>query len=143
MSFLKEFKEFAVKGNLVDMAIGVVMGAAFGKVVSAFIDGMFMPLVGLVTSGQDFSSLVFQLKPEIKDAAGVVTQAGVAIKYGTFITVAIEFTLVAFVMFMVIKGMNALKKQEPAPAPPAPPAPSNEEVLLSEIRDLLKKQQAK
>jgi large conductance mechanosensitive channel len=140
MSFLKEFKDFAVKGNLVDMAIGVVMGAAFGKVVSAFIDGMFMPLVGLITSGQDFSELVFELKPEIRDVAGVVTQAAVVVKYGAFITVAIEFTLVAFVMFMLIKGMNALKKQAPAPAPPAP---SNEEVLLSEIRDLLKKQQEK
>jgi large conductance mechanosensitive channel len=140
MSFFKEFKEFALKGNLVDMAIGVVMGAAFGKVVAAFIDGMFMPLVGLITSGQDFSTLVFHLKPEIKDAAGVVTQAGVAIKYGAFITGAIEFSLVAFVMFMLIKAMNSLKKEAPAAAPPPPPAPSKEEVLLAEIRDLLKKQ---
>ncbi len=139
MGFVQEFKAFALKGNLVDMAIGVVMGAAFGKVVSAFIDGMFMPLVGLVTSGQDFSELVFQIKPEIKDAAGVVTQAAVAIKYGAFITVAIEFALVAFVMFMLIKGMNAMKKAEPAPPPPAPPAPTKEEILLAEIRDLLKK----
>jgi large conductance mechanosensitive channel len=140
MGFIQEFKSFAIKGNLVDMAIGVVMGAAFGKVVSAFIDGMFMPLVGLITSGQDFSKLVFELKPEVKDAAGVVTQAAVAIKYGTFVTVAIEFTLVAFVMFMLIKGMNSLKKQEAAaPAPPvAPPAPTKEEILLAEIRDLLK-----
>lgn len=139
MGFIQEFKAFAIKGNLVDMAIGVVMGAAFGKVVSAFIDGMFMPLVGLVTSGQDFSKLVFELKPEVKDAAGVVMQAAVAIKYGTFVTVAIEFTLVAFVMFMLIKGMNALKKEEAAAAPsPAPPAPTKEEILLAEIRDLLK-----
>lgn len=140
MGFIQEFKSFAIKGNLVDMAIGVVMGAAFGKVVSAFIDGMFMPLVGLVTSGQDFSKLVFELKPEVKDAAGVVTQAAVAVKYGIFVTVAIEFTLVAFVMFMLIKGMNALKKEEAAaPAPPAaPPAPTKEEILLAEIRDLLK-----
>jgi large conductance mechanosensitive channel len=139
MSFFKEFKEFALKGNLVDMAIGVVMGTAFAKVVSAFIDGMFMPLVGLVTSGQDFSTLAFHLKPEIKDAAGVVIQAGVAIKYGVFITVAIEFSLVAFVMFMLIKAMNSLKKEEPTLAPPPPPAPSKEEILLAEIRDLLKK----
>ncbi len=139
MGFVQEFKAFALKGNLVDMAIGVVMGAAFGKVVSAFIDGMFMPLVGLVTSGQDFSKLVFVLQSEVKDAAGVVTQALVAVKYGSFLTVTIEFALVAFVMFMLIKGMNAMKKAEPAPAPAAPAPPTKEEILLGEIRDLLKK----
>jgi large conductance mechanosensitive channel len=139
MGFVQEFKEFTLKGNLVDMAIGVVIGAAFGKVVSAFIDGMFMPLVGLVTSGQDFSKLVWVLKDEVKDATGAITQAAVTVKYGTFATVVIEFTLVAFVMFMLIKAMNAMKKAEPAPAPPPPAPPTKEEILLAEIRDLLKK----
>ena len=141
MGFLQEFKTFAMKGNLIDMAIGVVMGAGFGKVVSAFIDGMFMPLVGLITSGQDFSQLKFVLQEAIAaDASGAGAKPEVAIKYGTFITVTIEFILIAFVMFLVVKGMNALKKKEeaaPAPPPP-PPAPTKEEILLGEIRDLLK-----
>ncbi|TAD98290.1 MAG: large-conductance mechanosensitive channel protein MscL [Bacteroidetes bacterium] len=136
MSFIQEFKKFALKGNLIDMAIGVVVGAAFGKVVSSFIEGVFMPLVGLLTSGQDFNSLAFVLKEEIKDGSGKIIQPLVTIKYGSFITVTIEFILIAFVIFLVIRAMNVLKKAE-APAPPAPP--SNQEVLLAEIRDLLKK----
>ncbi len=136
MGFVKEFKEFALKGNLVDMAIGVVMGAAFGKVVSAFIDGMVMPLIGMLTSGQDFSKMAYVMQAEVKDAAGVVTTPLVAIKYGSFITEIISFLVVALVVFMVIKAINNSKKAEAAAAPPAPPA---SEVLLSEIRDLLKK----
>ncbi len=139
---LKEFKEFALKGNLVDMAIAFVMGGAFGKLVTAFVDGMVMPLVGLLTSGKDFSKLVWELKPgskEVIDAAGnVSTEAveAVAIRYGAFITVAIDFIIVAFVMFMIIKAINKTKKAQPAPPPPGP---SNEEKLLTEIRDSLRK----
>ncbi len=139
---LKEFKEFALRGNLVDMAIAFVMGGAFGKIVTAFVDGMVMPIVGLLTSGKDFSKMVWELKPgtkEMIDEAGNVTTAAteaVAIKYGAFITVAIDFIIVAFVMFLIVKGINRMKKAQPAPAPAGP---TNEEVLLTEIRDALKK----
>lgn len=129
---LKEFKEFALKGNLVDIAVGFVMGAAFAKVTGAFIDGVVMPFVGLI-QGKDLS----QWKWILKQAEGDNTE--VAIHYGTFISVAIEFTIIAFVMFIVIKGMNSLKKNEAA-APAEIPAPTKEETLLTEIRDLLKKQ---
>jgi large conductance mechanosensitive channel len=141
---LKEFKEFALRGNLVDMAIAFVMGGAFGKIVTAFVDGMVMPLVGLLTSGKDFTKLVWELKAgskEIIDEAGNVTTEAiepVVVKYGAFITVLIDFIIVAFVMFLVVKMINKMKKkQEEMPAAPAPP--TKEEVLLGEIRDLLKK----
>lgn len=144
MSFISEFKEFAMKGNLVDMAVGVIMGIAFGKVISAFVEGMVMPAVGMLTGGVDFSKMVFTMKPgvaEIKDAAGaVITPAveAVNIQYGTFITVIIDFLIVALVVFMVIKALNGMKKKQ-VEAPAAPAAPPVQEVLLSEIRDLLKK----
>lgn len=139
---LKEFKAFALQGNLVDMAIAFVMGGAFGKIVTSFVDGMVMPLVGLLTSGKDFSKLVWELKAgskEMIDESGKVTSQAVeavSIKYGAFITVAIDFIIVAFVMFMIIKALNKMKKAQPAPAPAGP---SNEEKLLTEIRDALKK----
>lgn len=134
MGMLKEFKEFAMKGNLVDMAVAFVMGAAFGKLVSSFIDGLVMPLVGYLTSGTDFSNLVLTL-PNFREGAEPVV-----LTYGAFITVLIDFLVVAFVMFLVIRGMNRLKRKEVAP-PPTDPTPSAEETLLTEIRDLLKKEQ--
>ncbi len=135
MGMLKEFKEFALKGNLVDMAIAFVMGGAFGKVVTAFVEKMFAPLVSLVTSGVDLNAQKSILTQEVKDTAGNVTQAEVAIHWGEFITACINFILVAFVMFMVIKAMNKMKKkQEEVPA-----APSSTDALLIEIRDSLKK----
>lgn len=133
---LSEFKEFAMKGNLVDLAVGVVMGAAFGKVVDAFIGGMVMPLVGLLTGGKDFSKLMLEISPEVKDAAGKITQEAVNIKWGEFVTVLINFLVVAWVVFMLLKAMNAAKKKEAEAPPPPPPA---QEVLLGEIRDLLSK----
>ena len=142
MGMLKEFKEFAIKGNLIDMAVGVVMGGAFGKVVSSFIDGMIMPAIGMLTGGVDFNDKVFKLKDavlEVKDAAGAIVTAGspeVSIKYGAFISQIITFTVVAAVVFMVIKAINKMKKAEAEAAPAPPPA---QEVLLTEIRDLLKK----
>jgi large conductance mechanosensitive channel len=142
MGFIKEFKEFALKGNLVDTAIAFVMGAAFGKVVSAFVEKMFAPVVGLLMGGVDLSSKKIVIKdavPEVKDATGAVTTPGVeevAIQWGSFITAAIDFLVVAFVMFLIIKAMNRLKRKE-EPAPAAGPSPS--EALLMEIRDLLKK----
>ncbi len=142
MGMMKEFKEFAMKGNLVDMAVAFVMGGAFGKVTSSFIDGMVMPVIGQLTGGVDFSEMktvLTKAAPAVMDAAGnEVTPAAteVAVKWGAFISVAIEFLVVAFVMFMVIKAINKMKKAEPAPAPAGP---TNEEKLLTEIRDALKK----
>lgn len=135
---LKEFKEFAMKGNLVDMAIAFVMGAAFGKIVSAFINGLVMPIVGLLTAGVSFKDLKFVISPAELDTAGTVIKPENALLYGDFITVFIDFVIVAFVMFMVIKAMNKAKKKQ-AQAPVAPPAPTEDQKLLTEIRDLLKK----
>jgi len=132
---LKEFKEFAMKGNLIDLAVGFVMGAAFSKLTGAFINGIVMPLVGLL-QGKDMSVWKLVIKPAVTDATGTETAAEVAVMYGTLIGVTIEFIIVAFVMFLVVKAVNKMKKAEPAP-PPA--GPSAEETLLSEIRDLLKK----
>lgn len=134
---MKEFKEFAMKGNLVDMAIAFVMGGAFGKVTTSFIEGCVMPVVGLLTGGVDFSKKEFIIKEATKDAAGKDI-AAVAIKYGAFLTTVIDFIVVAFVMFLIIKGINRMKKKEEA-APVAPPAPTATETLLAEIRDALKK----
>ena len=142
MGFIKEFKDFAMKGNLVDFAVGVVVGGAFGKVTTAFVDGIVMPIVGKLIGGSDFSDLKYKIQDgskEILDATGkIVTTAvpEVYIKYGAFITSVIDFIVVAFVMFLVIKSMNKMKTKQADAAPPAPPA---QEVLLTEIRDLLKK----
>ena len=141
MGFIKEFKEFAMRGSLVDIAVAFVMGAAFGKIVSSFVDGIVMPAIGMLTGGVDFSEKRVILKDgiaELKNADGTVIPAiaEVSIKYGVFITNLIDFLVVAFAVFMVIKGINSMKKAEPAPAPAGP---TNEEKLLMEIRDLLKK----
>jgi large conductance mechanosensitive channel len=130
---LKEFKEFAMKGNLIDLAVAFVMGAAFTKVTSAFIDGMIMPIVGMI-QGKSFHEWKQVLKPAVV-VDGKETAAEVAIKYGTFITVTVEFLIVAFVMFLVIKAMNKMKTVEPAPAPVEP---TTQEKLLMEIKELLK-----
>ena len=138
MGMFKEFKEFAMKGNLVDMAVAFVMGAAFGKIVSAFINGLVMPIVGVLTTGIDFKDLKIVLAEAQLDAAGKVIKPEAALMYGDFITVFIDFVIVAFVMFLVVKAMNkAKKKQEQEPT--APPAHTKDQELLSEIRDLLKK----
>ncbi|MDW8296461.1 MAG: large-conductance mechanosensitive channel protein MscL [Raineya sp.] len=129
---LKEFKEFAIKGNLIDLAVGFVMGAAFTKVTTAFIQGMVMPLVGML-QGKDLKDWKIVLKEAVVEN-GKEVSAEVAVKYGEFITVTIDFFIVAFVMFLVVKAMNTLKRkkaEEPTP-------PTSQEVLLTEIRDLLK-----
>ena len=132
---LKEFKEFAMKGNLVDIAVAFVMGAAFGKVVTAFTGGLIAPLIGMIT-GKDLSQNKWIIKEEVKDAAGKITQSEVALQWGAFLTAVIDFVIVAFVMFLIIKAINSLKKKEPE----APPPPTPEDViLLREIRDALKK----
>jgi len=135
MSMLKEFKDFAMKGNLVDIAVGFVMGAAFKQVVTSFTGGIVSPLVGLIFKA-DFRDLKWIVKEGVADDAGKVT-GEIAVLYGDFITNVIDFIIVAFVMFMIIKGINATKKKE-EPKPAAPKGPSQEE-LLAEIRDLLAK----
>jgi len=144
MGMLKEFKEFAVKGNLVDIAVAFVMGATFGKIVTSFVDGIVMPLAGMLTGGVNFNDKVIVLKEPIeavKDAAGKVVTPAVAevsIKYGAFITNLFDFIVVAFAVFLVIKAINKMKKAEAA-APATPPATSNTDKLLEEIRDALTK----
>ena len=135
MGMISEFKEFAMKGNLVDMAVGFVMGGAFATVVTSFINDIFMPPLGKVMGGVDFGQMKHVIQPEVLAADGTVQAAEVAVRYGAFINALISFIIVAFVMFMIIKGMNKAKKKEEE-APAAPPA---SEVLLAEIRDLLKK----
>ena len=130
--FIKEFKEFAIKGNLIDLAVAVVIGAAFGKVVSAFVDGIVMPLVGLLTGGVDFSEQKYVLKPAIG------TEPETAIQYGAFVTTIIDFLIVAMVVFIAIKMINKLKRKEETIIVVTPPSPTKEEALLSEIRDILK-----
>jgi large conductance mechanosensitive channel len=143
MGFVKEFKEFAIKGNLVDTAIAFVMGAAFGKVVTAFVDKMFAPLVGLLMGGTDLNDKKLIVKEgvaAVTDASGAEISpavAEIAVEWGGFITASINFLVVAFVMFLIIKGMNKMKKKEEEAAP-APAGPTQED-LLGEIRDLLKK----
>ncbi len=134
MGMMKEFKEFAVRGNVMDMAIGIIIGAAFGKIVSSFVADVIMPPIGVLIGGIDFTNLAFT----IKEAAGQAP--AVVIGYGKFIQTIIDFIIIAFSIFIVIKGINSLKRkeEETLKAPPAPPA---QEVLLAEIRDLLKGRQ--
>ena len=131
MGIVKEFKEFAVKGNVIDMAVGIIIGAAFGKIVTSFVGDVIMPPLGVLIGGVDFSGLVFTLKDAVGESPAVV------LSYGKFIQTVVDFAIVAFAIFLAIKAINTLKRKEEAkPAPP--PAPSKEEVLLTEIRDLLK-----
>lgn len=145
MSFVKEFQEFAVKGNVIDMAVGVIIGGAFGKIVSSLVNDVIMPPIGLIT-GKGFVDLKFVLKeatPAVTDATGnVVTPevAEVALKYGAFIQASVDFLIIAFVVFLFIKGINNLrKKQEEQPAPPAVQEDPADIALLKEIRDELRK----
>lgn len=131
MSFIKEFKEFAIKGNMIDMAVGIIVGAAFGKIVSSFVADVIMPPLGVIIGGVDFTNLALILK----EASGDIP--AVTLKYGAFIQSIVDFTIIAFAIFLAVKGINSLKKKEEE-APVAPPKPSTEELLLTEIRDLLK-----
>lgn len=140
MSIWSEFKEFAVKGNAVDLAIGVVIGAAFGKIITSFVDDIIMPPIGKLTGGVDFSSLYINLSDKVYPSYVEAKKAGAAvIGYGQFLNNVINFLIVAFAIFLAVKVMNRIRRQETAtPAePPAPPEPSGEEKLLTEIRDLL------
>ncbi|MCX3072335.1 large-conductance mechanosensitive channel protein MscL [Providencia stuartii] len=136
MSFLKEFREFSMKGNVVDMAVGIIIGAAFGKIVSSLVADVIMPPLGLLIGGVDFKQFSVVLRAAEGDIPAVV------LNYGMFIQTVFDFVIVAFAIFMAIKVMNKVRREKEA-EPEAPPAPSKEEVLLSEIRDLLKEQNKK
>ena len=139
--FVGEFKEFIARGNVMDMAVGVIIGGAFGAISSSLVNDIIMPLVSMLTGGIDFSTWKWVLKAAVLDAAGEVTNPEVAVNFGLFLAAILNFLIVAFAVFCMIKAINAMhrKKEEPAPEPQAPPEPSNEEKLLAEIRDLLKK----
>ncbi|MCJ7556140.1 MAG: large-conductance mechanosensitive channel protein MscL [Gammaproteobacteria bacterium] len=133
MSLIKEFKDFAMRGNVVDMAVGIIIGAAFGKIVSSLVKDVIMPPIGVMVGGVDFSDLSVVLVKAAGDAAAVT------LNYGMFLQTVFDFVIVAFAIFMAIKAMNRMKKKETEAPPAPPPGPSNEEKLLAEIRDLLKK----
>lgn len=141
MKFLKEFKEFALKGNVVDMAVGVIIGGAFGKIVSSLVNDILMPPIGALLGGKDFSQLSVTLKPAVEATDTTPAVEAVLWKYGAFIQTCIDFAIVAFSIFMFIKLINSLNRkrtEEAAPAPAPAPEPTKEEQLLTEIRDLLK-----
>ncbi len=140
MKVLKEFKDFAMKGNVVDMAVGVIIGGAFGKIVSSLVNDVIMPPIGKLLGNVDFSSLFIDMSGVGYASLAEAQKAGAAtINYGVFLNTIINFIIVAFCLFMVIKGMNTMKKKEAAAPAPAPAAPPRNEVLLAEIRDLLAK----
>jgi len=144
MGFIKEFKEFAIKGNVMDLAVGVIIGGAFGKIIDSVVNDLIMPVVSAIIGQPDFSNLYYVIKGDVprgtalEEARKIPDTAIFA--YGNFITVSISFLLLALVVFMLVKGMNVLRKQEKAAVPP-PPGPSSTDKLLMEIRDTLKKQQ--
>lgn len=139
MKMLDEFKAFAMRGNVVDMAVGIIIGGAFGKIISSFVSDVLMPPLGLLLGGLDFKDMAYVMKAAVMQGEEILVPA-VSLNYGMFIQNIIDFLIIAFAIFMAIKAMNSMKrKEEVAEEVAAPPAPTNEEVLLAEIRDLLKK----
>ncbi|MBL6452924.1 MAG: large-conductance mechanosensitive channel protein MscL [Porphyromonas sp.] len=139
-SFKQEFKEFALRGNVMDMAVGIIIGGAFGKIVSSLVDDILMPLIGLFTGGVNFTELKWVIKPAELNAAGEEIVAATTLNYGLFIQNIIDFLIIALVIFMMIRGINRLRKKQEEPATPEPaPEPSDEVKLLTEIRNLLDK----
>ncbi len=140
--FFEEFKAFAMRGNVIDMAVGVVIGGAFGKITTSIVNDIIMPLVSMLTGGIDFSEWKWVLKEAVLDAEGAVASAEVAVNFGNTIAIVLDFIIIAFAVFCMVRGINSLHRKEEEPAPePAPepiPEPSAEEKLLTEIRDLLK-----
>ena len=139
MSFASEFKEFALKGNVMDLAVGVIIGGAFGKIVDSVVGDLIMPIVGRIFGGLDFNNYFIALSGQTATTLVEAKKAGAVFAYGSFLTVAINFIILAFIIFIMVKQVNRLKREAP-PAPPAPPPPTPEDVvLLREIRDALKK----
>ncbi len=138
--FLNEFKEFAMKGNVVDMAVGVVIGAAFGKIVTSLVNDIIMPVVGVLTGGTNFSEYKWVIKQGVTEGTEIITPE-VAVTWGTFVQTIVDFIIIAFCIFLAIKVMNKMRrKPEPEPEAPAAPAPPTQEELLTEIRDILRKE---
>jgi len=135
---LEEFKKFAMRGNVVDLAVGVIIGAAFGAIINSLVGDIIMPVIGAATGGLDFSNYYLPLSSKVQEGLSYADakKAGAVLGWGQFITVALNFVIIAFVLFLAIKGINKLKKEEPAPAPPGP---SPEVKVLTEIRDILRK----
>jgi len=140
MKMLKEFREFAMRGNVIDLAVGVIIGAAFGKVVASLVNDIIMPPIGVLVGGMDFKSLVVTIREAVTDpSTGKVMKEAVTLNYGNFIQTLVDFTIVAFAIFMMVKAVMKITRKRIEEAPPAPPAPTKDQELLTEIRDLLKK----
>ena len=141
MKIMKEFKDFAMRGNVVDLAVGVIIGAAFGKIVTSLVNDIIMPPIGVLVGGMDFKSLAFTIREAVMDpATGKIAKEAVTMKYGNFIQSLVDFMIVAFAIFMMVKGVMRLSRKTTDDAtPPPPPPPTKEQELLTEIRDLLKK----
>jgi large conductance mechanosensitive channel len=139
MSMLKEFKEFAIRGNMIDLAVGIIIGAAFGKIVSSLVNDIIMPPIGLLLGGMNFTDIKITMRDAMVDpATGKILKDAVALRIGSFIQTLVDFTIIAFSIFLMVKGINQLSRKKAA-EPPAPPAPTKDQELLTEIRDLLKK----
>ncbi len=139
MSFFSEFREFAVKGNVVDLAVGVIIGGAFGKIVDSLVGDVIMPVIGKIVGGLDFSNYFIPLAGQTATTLAEAKKAGAVLAYGSFLSVLLNFIILAFVIFLMIKQINRLKRETPAPAPSAPPPTPEDVVLLREIRDALKR----
>ena len=136
---LREFREFAMRGNVIDLAVGVIIGAAFGKVVGSLVNDIIMPPIGVLVGGMDFKSLAVNIREAVMDpATGKVIKEAVTLKYGNFIQTMVDFTIVAFAIFMMIKAIMKISRKKTEEVPPEPPAPTKDQELLAEIRDLLK-----
>ena len=140
MSFMSEFKEFATKGSVVDLAVGVIIGGAFGKIVGSLVDDIIMPVVSKIFGGLDFANYFIPLAGQTETVLAEAKKSGAVLAYGSFVTVALNFVILAFIIFVMIKQINRLKREAPAEPPAAPPPPPEDVVLLREIRDALKKQ---
>jgi large conductance mechanosensitive channel len=140
MKMLKEFKEFAMRGNVIDLAVGVIIGAAFGKIVGSFVNDIIMPPIGVLIGGVDFKTLAITIREAVMDpATGNIAKAAVTINYGNFIQTLVDFIIIALVIFLMIKGVMQMSRKQAEEVPAAPPAPTKDQELLTEIRDLLKK----
>jgi large conductance mechanosensitive channel len=142
MKILKEFKEFAVKGNMIDLAVGIIIGAAFGKIIASLVSDIIMPPIGMLLGGLNFTDMQLIMKEAVKDPLTGKETAAVALRYGSFIQTLVDFIIIAFSVFMIVKGIMSMKKkqvEEQIAAPAPPPAPTKDQELLTEIRDLLKK----
>ena len=140
-NFIKDFKAFVMRGNVVDMAVGIIMGAAFGKIVSSLVSDIVMPLVGLLLGGVSFADLKFTLYEAVTDASGAIVEPAVTLSYGKFIQVTVDFLIISFAIFMMIKVIGKVQRKKEEEAPAAPAAPSEEVQLLTQIRDLLDKKE--